>query len=115
MRTITTKAGTRLGKWLDGIAGLILSRWFLVAALMGATAYYAYAAGNTYGPYARAYRAMVAELNTKNAELEKQKAEDERKITAAEAARDAAVEAAANVKTCKATKAQAKAINKVKE
>mgnify|MGYP000202062696 CR=1 FL=1 len=78
-------------------------------------AYYSYHAGNQYGSYARAYRAVVAELEAKNKELESQKTADEKEIAALEKARDAAAEGAKDLKTCKATKAQAKTINAVKE
>lgn len=93
----------------------IFSRWSIVLALMAVASWYAYKAGNEYGPYAAAYKAVVAELNSKNAELEKQKADDKVALDAADRERDAAVAKLNGLKTCKATKAQAKAINSVKE
>lgn len=110
-----TMAGTLLVKLLDGVAGAILSRWVILAVLLGATGYYSYAYGNAHGPYAVEYKKIVKELADKNAVLAKQAVEDAKAIAKADAKRDAAVSKLVNLKTCKATKSQAKAINSVRE
>lgn len=89
----------------------------LVLGAVGALfiAYYAYQAGNQYGPSARAYKAVVAELNAKNKELEQAKKEDESDLPILDAARAAAAADASGLVTCKASKDAAKKINAVRE
>lgn len=99
---------------LKALIDLLLTKWIVIPVAMVAC-WYAYDYGDKYGANAKAYRAVVLELAAKNKELAEQKAEDERAVAAAEKARDDAVKAAGDVKTCKASKATAKKINAVRE
>lgn len=89
--------------------------WIVLAA--GAFWAYGYHVGNQHGAYARAYRAIVAELAAKNKELKALSTVDAKETAAEDAARDAAHAAA--VKTLgagpKATKDQAKLLNAIGE
>lgn len=78
---------------------------------MGVVGWYAFHAGNEYGVYAREYKAIVKELNAKNAELTNLKADDEAALKESAAKLAAAESKVSTLVTCKATKAQAKAIN----
>lgn len=94
---------------------LIPLKFLILAGVWGVSSFYVYHAGNTYGSYARAYKAVVAELAAKNAELAVQKKEDAAEIASLEKAREAATAGAKDLKTCKVTKDQAKRINAVRE
>lgn len=100
------------------LAGALLRSklfWLILAA--GALWAHGVHFGNQHGSYARAYRAIVAELAAKNKELKALKASDEKETAAEDTARDAAHAAA--LKTLgngpKATKAQAKLLNAIGE
>lgn len=71
--------------------------------------------GNAHGSHARAYRAMVAEINKKNAELAVYKRRDEEELAEAEKVREAAYAQAQGLQSCPATKAVAAALNAIGE
>ena len=118
MSRITTPAATLLAGAANGLVGVVVklvSSLAVTLLLVCLAGWYGYKAGNLYGPYAEAYKAIVVELDTKNRELEKMRHEDEQALALAEAQRNAAVDAAKGLKTCAATKGQAAKINAVKE
>lgn len=73
--------------------------------------------GDKYGANARAYAAVVDELNRKNAELVALRAKDDAELEAERKAADQAFDEASaallRLGTCPATKAQADLINRV--
>lgn len=97
----------------------LLSPWpwlaLALAVLLGGLKGYDY--GNRFGAYAKAYRAVAAELAQKNGELSALKARDEREIPKENTARDVATENAAaalkNLGSCPVSKAQAELLNKI--
>lgn len=90
-------------------------RWAAIAAVVLALVGYGFYLGNAHGANARAYRAVVAELARKNAELSRLAVEDARFITEGDAARDAAFAATAGIKSCPASKALASTLSAIKE
>lgn len=71
--------------------------------------------GNAHGSHARAYRAMVAEINKKNAELAVFKRRDEEELAEAEKVREAAHAEAKTLVSCPASKAVVEALNRIGE
>lgn len=93
----------------------LFSRWSALGVIAAVIAYYSFQAGNEYGAYARAYREVVAELEDKNKQLDRERKEDEKQLAELAKAREDAAKAGSTVQTCKATKDQAKKINAVRE
>ena len=103
-------------KFVEALLGKLTTSWVLLP-LLAISAWYAYDYGDKHGSNARAYAAVVAELNKKNAELEKLAQEDAR-IALEEARKDAAAREAFNtvlpkLKKCRLDAAQVKALNKM--
>ena len=95
--------------------GWLFRLGFMAAVASGLFAY-VFHLGNQHGSYARAYKAVVAELAEKNKELIVLKELDTKEIVANDAAREQAhATAAVGLKTCPASKATAAKVNKIRE
>lgn len=102
--------------WLLGSA-IIRSKIFWLVLAASAVGAYVFHLGNQHGSYARAYRAIVAELAIKNAELKALASMDTQETETEDQARDAAHAAAVKVvgTSPKVTKDQAKLLNAIGE
>lgn len=103
--------GAQIGRFIRSL-GRISWVWVILIAL---GAYYTFQAGNQYGTYARAYRAVVAELAKKNKELEAARTDDERELPRLEVLRDVATARASGNKTCPVDKDLAGKLNAIGE
>ena len=94
---------------------LLLAKIGFIGVVCAGGFAYIFHLGDVHGSNARAYRAVVAELKTKNTELQAARADDERQIPILEAARNAAHAAALGAKTCAASKDTAKRLSAIRE
>lgn len=102
--------------WFLGGA-IIRSKIFWLVLAASAVGAYVFHLGNQHGSYARAYRAVVAELASKNKQLKALQSDDEAEVAAEDAALDKAHDAAVKAlgSGSKATKAQADLLNSIGE